>query len=246
MNDIIANQARAAAGARERKTRVFISYSRKDAAFAEQLLAALGDRGFDPFLDKKDILPGEPWRDRLGALIVSADAVVFIVSPDSIASDICNWEIDETERLQKKLLPVLHRQPPEKQVPPRLARRNYIFLRPEDNFVSGLTALVTGIETDVDWIRQHTRISELARRWEDAKGREAGLLRGQDIAEAEHWRDSQPKGAPAATKEQLEFITASRQAATRRHVLPAQSSPVDKRVRFRTRYPLIGIEVDGP
>ena len=81
-NDIVANQARAAAGARERKTRVFISYSRKDAAFAEQLLAALGDRGFDPFLDKKDILPGEPWRDRLGALILSADAVVFIVSPE--------------------------------------------------------------------------------------------------------------------------------------------------------------------
>ena len=75
---------------------------------------------------------------------------------------------------------------------------------------------MTGIETDVDWIWQHTRISELARRWEDAKGREVGLLRGQDIAEAEHWRDSQPKGAPAATKEQLEFITASRQAAIRR------------------------------
>src|SRR5882672_12549815 len=67
----------------ERKTRVFISYSRKDAAFADALVAALNARGFEAFLDKKDILPGEPWRDRIGALILTADAVVFAISPDS-------------------------------------------------------------------------------------------------------------------------------------------------------------------
>jgi TIR domain len=47
----------------ERPTRVFISYSRKDGAFAEALRDALIARSFEAYLDKHDIAPGEPWRD---------------------------------------------------------------------------------------------------------------------------------------------------------------------------------------
>ena len=72
------------------------------------------------------------------------------------------------------------------------------------------------LDTDISWIRQHTRISELTRRWEDAGRRGRGLLSGEDIPEAERWRDSHPREAPPATEAQLAFITASRQAATRR------------------------------
>jgi WD40 repeat protein len=215
-NGLAAQEARAAAGSRERKTRVFISYSRKDSAFADRLVEALNARDFDAYLDKKDILPGEPWKERLGALILSADAVVFVISPDSTASEICGWEIDETERLQKKLLPVLHRPLADNLVPPRLGRLNYIFLSADDDFEAGLATLAAAIDTDIGWIRQHTRISELARRWEEGKRRDQGLLRGEDIAEAERWRDSHPKAAPAATATQLAYLTASRQAATRR------------------------------
>ena len=40
-----------ASGAIPSKTRVFISYSRKDMAFADRLEAALKERGFDVFID---------------------------------------------------------------------------------------------------------------------------------------------------------------------------------------------------
>lgn len=61
------------ADAADRKTRVFISYSRKDKGAAEALLAALEARGFEPFLDLKEILPGEAWRERFSeARIVTA------------------------------------------------------------------------------------------------------------------------------------------------------------------------------
>jgi hypothetical protein len=53
-------------------------------AFAQMLVAALTERGFDAFLDITDIAPGEPWKDRLSGLIVTADAIVFAVSPDSV------------------------------------------------------------------------------------------------------------------------------------------------------------------
>ena len=113
---------------------------------------------------------------------------------------------------------MLHREAVDSQVPPGLSRLNYIFLRAEDNFDLGLATLAAAVDTDISWIRQHTRMSELTRRWEEAKRRDRGLLRGEDIAEAEHWRDSHPKEAPAATEAHLAFITASRQAATRQAI----------------------------
>jgi hypothetical protein len=50
----------AAAGSR---AKVFISYSRKDLPFAQSLVEALTERGFDAFLDKTDIAPENPGRN---------------------------------------------------------------------------------------------------------------------------------------------------------------------------------------
>jgi WD40 repeat protein len=210
------DRAHDAATARERKTRVFLSYSRKDAPFAARLVTALNERGLDAFIDKKDISPGEAWQERLAALILSADAVVYVISPDSVASKICSWEIETTEAQHKKLAPVLYRVVPDSDIPPRLARLNFVFLRDSDDFETGVSELVTAVETDIDWIREHTRLGELARRWHDAQPRSEGLLRGQQLTAAERWRDARPKGAPPATDEQLAFISASRRGATQR------------------------------
>jgi hypothetical protein len=200
------------AGAGDRKTRVFISYSRKNGQFADRLVAALNACAFEAYLDKKDILAGEPWKERLGGLILAGDAVVFVISPDSMASDVCAWEVEETERLQKKLLPVVYQEVPDSQMSLRLSRLNYIFLRGEDNFDSGVATLAAAIETDIAWIRQHTRMGELARRWDGAGRPTQGgrLLRGEELAEAEQWFLTSPKSAPSPTEEQRAFVQASR------------------------------------
>jgi hypothetical protein len=73
----------------EPKARVFISYSRKDEDFAQELVAGLEITGFQPYLDKHDIAAGEEWEARLGRLIEAADTVVFGISPDAVASERC-------------------------------------------------------------------------------------------------------------------------------------------------------------
>jgi hypothetical protein len=78
------------------KLNVFISYSRADLVFADELFAGLEWVGFDPKLDRHAIVEGEDWKRRLGGLIADADTVVFVISPDSAGSDICKWEIDES------------------------------------------------------------------------------------------------------------------------------------------------------
>jgi hypothetical protein len=70
------------------RAKVFISYSRKDMAFANQLEAALKARGFEPLIDRSEIYAFEEWWKRIEALIVRADTVVFVLSPDSVASEV--------------------------------------------------------------------------------------------------------------------------------------------------------------
>ena len=88
------------------KLRVFISYSRDDLYFADQLDAALDACGFECVIDRQGISGGEDWKRRLGNLIGEADTVVFVLSPASAHSEICAWEVQEAAQLGKRILPV--------------------------------------------------------------------------------------------------------------------------------------------
>jgi len=109
------------------KLGVFVSYSRDDLDFADQLDAALGSSGFSTTLDRHGISGGEDWKRRLGALIRDADTVAFVLSPSSAKSDVCRWEVDEAMRLGKRIIPVLCRPLENVSAPPALADLNYIF-----------------------------------------------------------------------------------------------------------------------
>jgi WD40 repeat protein len=202
-----------------RKARVFISYARKYLAIADRLLAALQSRGFEAYLDTKQILPGEPWRERLSDLISKADTVVFLISPESLLpTSVCDWELNETERLAKRLLPVVVRRAPDEAVPSRLRRLNWIFLDDDALFDAGADRIAEALITDIAWIRKHTEIGEAARRWAVAgrPGPQGLLLRSPLLEDAERWIGSRPINAWAPTEDMQAFIVASRRAATQR------------------------------
>jgi hypothetical protein len=99
----------AEATCQDNKLTVFISYSRDDLGFSDQLDAALGLTGFDTTIDRHGISGGEDWKSRLGNLIRDADTVVFVLSPSSARSEICACEVGEAIRLRKRIIPVLRR-----------------------------------------------------------------------------------------------------------------------------------------
>jgi tetratricopeptide (TPR) repeat protein len=198
------------------RAKVFVSYSRKDSAFAQLLVGALAERGFDAFLDKTDIAPGEPWKERLAGLIAAADTIVFAVSPDSVGSTICAWELEESARLGKRIIPVVARRIADADAPPALGRLNWVFCAEGDDKDAALAALDTALHTDLPWVREHTRLGDLARHW-DEEGRSKGAcLRGADLEAAERWLDRRPADANAPTDLHQDFIRASRRAATAR------------------------------
>jgi TIR domain len=154
-------------GSHDGKLSVFISYSRDDLAFADQLDAALGFHGFSVTIDRHGISGGEDWKRRLGNLIRDADTVVFVLSPASATSEICHWEVEEAARLGKRIIPVLCRSLENASAPPRLADLNYIYFYPEpkspgSGFGTGQVRLVTALNTDLGWLREHTRYLQRA------------------------------------------------------------------------------------
>jgi hypothetical protein len=149
-----------------KKAKVFISYSREDIAFADQLVAALEGIGFDPLIDRHSIPGGEDWKTQLRHMIVEADSVVFVLSPRSAASKLCEWEVGEADQLNKRLIPILCASLEGVSVPPRLADLNYIYFYAEpkvsgSGFGSGLARLLEALNTDLDWIKDHTRLGAL-------------------------------------------------------------------------------------
>jgi TPR repeat protein len=203
------------------KLRVFISYSRDDLYFANQLDAALKAYGFECFIDREGISGGEEWKQRLGNLIRDADTVVFVLSPTSARSEICAWEVGEAARLGKRIVPVNCRPLEGAIPPPRLRDLNYIFFYADpkvldSGFGTGLLSLVEALNTDFDWLREHTRYLQRATEW-DSRGRPPNrLLSGDDIAEAKAWVARRPKNAPEPTALHLDFIRASEEEAEAR------------------------------
>lgn len=221
---------------------VFLSYAREDGPQAEHLRDRLISDGFDAYLDTHDVSPGEPWKERLAALIEAADVVVFLISPASIRSYYCDWEINEAERLRKRLLPVILCDPLDTApVPGRLRRLNYIFLRDQDDRKIGYGQLVSAARVDIAWVREHTRLLKLANDWQNAGQVPDHLLRGEALVAAERWLLQPPAKYTAATLVHRDFIVQSRADETAR--LEAQRQQIARAQRFQRRasWALIGV-----
>ena len=204
------------AGAAE-KLKVFISYSRHDSSdFAAELVEGLKLVGFAPKLDLHDIAKGEDWEARLGGLIQEADTVVFVVSPEAVKSGHCAWEVDKTVALSKRLLPVIWIDVPEADVPAKLRQLNYTYFSKDTSFTKALGELTEALRQDLDWIREHTRIGELAARWQTRARPESLLLRGDDLDAARAWAARRKPAAPEITDPQRAFFNASQDAETAR------------------------------
>ena len=215
------------------KLKVFISYSRRDASdFAEELVAGLELGGFAPFLDRHDIAAGEDWDARLGSLIQQADTVVFVVTPEAVKSDRCQWEVETAFARSKRLIPVIFKVVPESAIPERLRARQFIRFDTGPGITRPLTELADALRQDIDWIREHTRLGEVADRWEARGHPESLLLRGDELAGAQSWVQRRQADAPAITDTIRAFILASKEAeiaglarvtATQRRVIRMQA-----------------------
>ncbi|MEO0467687.1 MAG: TIR domain-containing protein, partial [Pseudomonadota bacterium] len=181
------------------KLKVFISYSRANVGWADQILELLEDKGFDAILDRHDIVPGEPWEERLGNLLFECDKVVFILTETSAGSPICAWEVAKAEELGKPMIPITIGPLTDVTPPAQLAALNYIYFyadpnKPGSGPFAGAKDLESWLRTDLSWTRERTRLTARARQHAENPV-DALLMRGEELAEARDWAGRKPDDA---------------------------------------------------
>ena len=196
---------------------VFISYSRKDSEFVRQLHTALTQASRDTWVDWEDIPPTAQWLNEIYAAIEAADVFVFVISPDSLVSTVCGQEVEHAVRHNKRLIPLLYR-PVDDSAPmmEAISSHNWIYFRESDDFDVAFETLLTALDTDLNYVRAHTRLLVRAREWETRDKDVSYLLRGQDLSEAETWLVGSAGKDPEPSDLQTAYILASRQSANAR------------------------------
>ena len=217
-----------------------ISYSRRDSDFVRQLHSQLEQQGLEVWIDWKNIALSADWWKEISDAIEKANSIVFIISPDSLNSPICNLEIDHARANNKRIIPILYRDTEINEAIKALSlreldqntlailkkrdilhvaqenwntisRHNWILYESDSSIEENVAKLREVLDTDLDHVHTHTRLLVRAREWESRERDGSSLLDGKDITEAENWLSHAAGKHPVPTPLQIDYISASRQ-----------------------------------
>ncbi len=169
---------------------VFISYARTDQGFARDLNNALRKLNRDTWIDWRSIPESAKWRAEIFAAIDDADNFLFIISPDSLRSEMCGLEVAHAFSVNKRVITILYHSVDRKDLLPGLGEIqwiNYPDLGGEETF----QRLVTVLDTDLAWVNRHKQLLVRAKEW-DTNNREGYLLHGLELREAVRWLERAP------------------------------------------------------
>lgn len=195
---------------------VFISYSRRDRQFVRTLHERLVADQRDVWVDWEDIPPSAEWLNEIERAIEASDTFVFVISPTSVASATCRRECEYAFESRKRIVPVVLHEADEQSVPEPLRKLNWLFFRDSDAFDTAYQQLITTIETDLDWVRAHSRLVVRAREWETHQRDDGYLLGGADLEDSERLMAQSVGRQPALSELQTAYIAAGRARETRR------------------------------
>jgi WD40 repeat protein len=215
-------------------TDLFLSYSRRDQAFVRELHRRLETVGKDAWVDWENIPLTAEWLQEIYDGIEAAHSFAYVITPDSVRSEVCSLELAHAISHNKRLVPILRRELVEdmdkKALDPKISSHNWIYFRETDDFEKAFHSLTDALDTDLDYLKTHTRLLIKAVEWND-KERDSGLvLRGNDLRLAVQWLQQSADKQPTPTDLQREYIQSSQRAAT-------------ARVRALTLYAVYGIVV---
>jgi hypothetical protein len=125
--------------------KLFISYPSDQQMLAERLRLALEAERHEVFTDRAELKEGQPYHEALREAIEAADALVFLITPRSIApGSYALTELDIAQRRWRRargrLLPVMAAPTPIEDLPPYL--RSVTLLQPKGDLVAETVAAV--------------------------------------------------------------------------------------------------------
>lgn len=172
----------------------------------------LREQGRETWVDWVGIPPATDWLREVYEAIASADTFVFVISSDSVVSKTCRAELTRAVRDHKRLVPVLCHEVPARSVPKALRELNWIDFRDEAAFEPSLTLLLSAVDTDLDWVRGHTRFLLRALEWQRSEHDSGLLMRGAELGDAVAWISGAAGHEPAPAPLHAEFVQRSQEA----------------------------------
>lgn len=194
---------------------IFISYARKDIMFAKKVVQALADKKVDTWKDWENIPPAEDWEDEIYRGIEDADVFLFLISPNSVRSEMCKKEIEHAIRNGKRIVTILIHDTGTANILPHLSKIQWIACRDgQDDFDKAIEAIRITIHTDYEWLKYHTAMQRKALNWKQHAD-PSRLLREKELREAEEQFSEAGQKDPQPTDLQRQYLLESRRRETR-------------------------------
>lgn len=214
---------------------IFVSYSRKDRKFVEALCARLRVAGLNLWVDWENIPVAADWRQEIQEGIEKAHTFLLVISPDSIASPYCQDEVTRAVNNNKRIIAVVWKRNYDRErfnhVPAlaTIKRYNWLYCDTFEKIGTTVSNLIRAVNTDLDYVKAHTRLLLQAIEWKNQDRKEELLLRKTELVAAQQlllkgrtieqqWRQEgkfeKLPPIPLPTPLQQEFIDESVRAET--------------------------------
>ena len=124
---------------------IFMSYSRRETGFVDDLTHRLEKAGFNVWLDYRRLIPGTPWAGQIDKGLREAEVVLLVVSKDSIASQFVELEWrhvlgDKNKRIILAIFEAV-------KLPPEL--KNYEWVDFRGSYKAGLKELISQLNSPI-------------------------------------------------------------------------------------------------
>lgn len=195
-------------------TQVFLSHSDGDRQIEAKIRRSLMRAGYTVWSSQRDIEAGVDFNAAINRGIETTDNIVYLLSPNSLASEYCQKEIDYALSLNKRIIPLNIVAVDKADVPTALQAIQYIDLvndiEDENTYQVRLNELLKLLNQDKAYFEQHKAILVRGLKWQAQQKNSSILLRGYNLRQAEAWlKLAKKRPEQAATPLHQEFIQAS-------------------------------------
>ncbi|MDX2214360.1 MAG: TIR domain-containing protein [Oculatellaceae cyanobacterium bins.114] len=171
-------------------TEVFLSHAEEDDITTTLISKSLIRQGFTVWWSKTDIQTGVDFQEAIARGIEEADNIIYLISPASLQSKYCQWEIDYALSLNKRIIPLLIKKTEPEQIPAALRSLQYIDLTDnvlDTDYQQDESKLFRILRHDADYFGQHKLLLAKALKWQRQQRNSSLLLRGNNLRYAEAW-----------------------------------------------------------
>lgn len=129
--------------------KIFLSYSRRELGFVDDLVSKLEEKKYDVWLDYRVLIPGVPWKEQIDKGLNESDTVLLVVSKASVASQYVALEWRHFLDMKKRLILLIFEAV---DIPTELEKYEWVDFR--GSYQAGLDELFSQLEHPIQ--EEHT------------------------------------------------------------------------------------------